>query len=108
MGILVKIEKLSGYICNCARIQTSAGQSSVLPKDGFCHLLNIAIHLLRAIETLDPDRYNSSSSSSSNNKSEPVGGVQFWLCILFIILTAMTLVFVCGYFSTLHNGRPPN
>jgi hypothetical protein len=49
-----KVEKLSGYISRYAVAE--AASHTDISKEKYYDLFNIGVHLLKAIETLDPDR----------------------------------------------------
>ncbi len=51
---LPQIEKLSGYISRYALAESS--NPAELTKEKYYDLINIAIHLMKVIETLDPDK----------------------------------------------------
>ncbi len=48
------MEKLSGYISRYAVAE--AASAADISKEKYYDLFNIGVHLLKAIETLDPDR----------------------------------------------------
>jgi len=70
-----EVRKLSGHIASF--YEREVGQDQQLSRPQFLHLYNIAVHLLRAIENLDPEapqrnalQMYSSSSTLQNSKTE--------------------------------------
>jgi hypothetical protein len=58
-----EVEKLSGYISRCAVAELAS--SVDITKEKYYDLFNIGVHLLKAIEALDPDRAFKSESYDS-------------------------------------------
>jgi len=65
-----EVEKLSGYISRYA-VAEAASHTGDISKEKYYDLFNIGVHLLKAIETLDPDRLSKTDQSYDGSLSSP-------------------------------------